>query len=470
MPGPDGLQMLGFCLVVCGLCACGGRWRGSTFSFSTLVLNAFVGLRPNWLSSLSQVAMLSRDEEHLLKQHLSLWREIGDCFLIGLDSRNKDRSEATARRLLVPKELEVYHFDFVGFGPAKSQLLQESYQRFPKIDYVLLVEPDMRPVSTTFKRSALRQREVVYAVRRSGKESRGERLADSVFRNDGRWYFKFRVHESPIYRRAEGHPGVPNQVSDTGWAVLEVTGSVRDAQQRHKRIREELRLVGEDLRDYPGHPRLSYYAGALRYELAMELGSDVERQELAREAVKILQRRSRDDAKGQEEEQQRSAAAYFCGRSYWDLLGDVRKAEKWLKTSSKLERGFLYPRVALIQLLFQQQRYVEALEEAQSAEAELLPQQPRLFMDSGPLHVCDVPLLLSKAIYYVHTNATLDRAGLSGLWERRGELLARCEASCPSAGDTAVRKMQDIAKLKEFWQIEGASCQPHMGDSCRSKP
>ncbi|CAK9069810.1 unnamed protein product [Durusdinium trenchii] len=204
-----------------------------------------------------------------------------------------------------------------------------------------------------------------------------------VFRNDGRWYFKFRVHESPIYRRAEGHPGVPNQVSDTGWAVLEVTGSVRDAQQRHKRIREELRLVGEDLRDYPGHPRLSYYAGALRYELAMELGSDVERQELAREAVKILQRRSRDDAKGQEEEQQRSAAAYFCGRSYWDLLGDVRKAEKWLKTSSKLERGFLYPRVALIQLLFQQQRYVEALEEAQSAEAELLPQQPRLFMDSS---------------------------------------------------------------------------------------
>lgn len=33
--------------------------------------------------------------------------------------------------------------------------------------------------------------------------------------------------------------------------------------------------------------------------------------------------------------------------------------------------------------LFQQQRYVEALEEAQSAEAELLPQQPRLFMDSS---------------------------------------------------------------------------------------
>ena len=102
MPGPDGLQMLGFCLVVCGLCACGGRWRGSTFFFSTLVLNAFVGLRPNWLSSLSQVAMLSRDEEHLLKQHLSLWREIGDCFLIGLDSRNKDSTQGHYSDQILP--------------------------------------------------------------------------------------------------------------------------------------------------------------------------------------------------------------------------------------------------------------------------------------------------------------------------------------------------------------------------------
>ena len=57
---------------------------------------------------------------------------------------------------------------------------QESFQRFPQMDYVLLVEPDMRPVLETFQRSVLKQKEIVYALRRSGKESRGERLADSA--------------------------------------------------------------------------------------------------------------------------------------------------------------------------------------------------------------------------------------------------------------------------------------------------
>ena len=38
----------------------------------------------------AQVAMLARDEEQLLQKHLVHWRGIGDAFLIGLDSRNKE--------------------------------------------------------------------------------------------------------------------------------------------------------------------------------------------------------------------------------------------------------------------------------------------------------------------------------------------------------------------------------------------
>lgn len=41
----------------------------------------------------AQVAMLARDEEHLLEKHLPYWREICDSFLLGLDSRNKDSVE-----------------------------------------------------------------------------------------------------------------------------------------------------------------------------------------------------------------------------------------------------------------------------------------------------------------------------------------------------------------------------------------
>lgn len=338
---------------------------------------------------------------------------------------------------------------------------EESHRRFPEMDYVLLVEPDMYPVASSFNRAALQQREVVYAIRRSGKESLGERLADSVFRNDGNWYFKFRVHESPFYRRSDGTAGVPEHISDTGWSVVEITGSSRDGQARHHRIREELRLVEEDLKDFPGLPRLTYYAGVLRYDLAM--AADATRAAtvtLGREAVKILQRRAKDAGKSQEEKQQRSAAAYFCGRAYLDVLGQPTKAEKWFKKSIQLEKDFLYAHVALIQMLFQQTRHQEAFDQAVLAE-RLGPPQLRLFMDSGPLHVCDIPLLLSKAIYYGYSNATLKPQILNGsAWQRRDALLTKCESHCPTAAaETASRKMHDIGKLKEFWLNENVSCQ-----------
>lgn len=62
----------------------------------------------------------------------------------------------------------------------------------------------------------------------------------------------------------------------------------------------------EDLKDFPGLPRLTYYAGVLRYDLAM--AADATRAAtvtLGREAVKILQRRAKDAGKSQEEKQQR---------------------------------------------------------------------------------------------------------------------------------------------------------------------
>ncbi|CAJ1360623.1 unnamed protein product [Effrenium voratum] len=398
------------------------------------------------------VAMLARDEEQLLRKHLPLWRDIGDCFVLGLDSRNQDASEEIASELLVPKPAQVFHFDFEGFGSAKTRLLQECHQRFPLVHYVLLVEPDMFPVVSTFHREALSQRESVYAIHRSGKESRGERLADCVFRNDGLWHFKFRVHETPV-RRAEGS-GVPERISDTGWSVVEISGSVRDGQSRALKVRDELRLVKEDLKDYPGHPRLTYYAGALRYDLAMELreeGDGPKIQALAKKAVKVLARRSREGAGSEEHTQQQSAGAYFCARSYLDLLGNNQKAEQWFRTTMKLEPDFLYARVALIQMLFRQQRFSEAFKEAVDA-TKLGRPRLRLFMDSGPLHVCDIPLLSSKAIYYMYINATL-RPELQShpVWPQRARLLAASAACELAGGDSAERKMNDVQKLQDFW-------------------
>ena len=84
-----------------------------------------------------------------------------------------------------------------------------------------------------------------------------------------------------------------------------------------------------DLSEQPGHPRLSYYAGALRYEIALELPGNQERRQLAMEAIKILKSRAKEKGERSEEKQQGSAAAYFCGRSYLDLSGAYERSGSW---------------------------------------------------------------------------------------------------------------------------------------------
>lgn len=93
-----------------------------------------------------------------------------------------------------------------------------------------------------------------------------------------------------------------------------------------------------------------------------------------------------------------------------------------------------------------------------------------------------MPLLLSKAIYYAYSNATLSAladdvldasAGpkllASSAWVRRARLLSDSAERCPKAApDTAARKLEDIRKLQvgrnkvpqplaeDFWRQEAA--------------
>lgn len=446
------------------------------------------------------VVMLARDEALLLRRHLPEWQPLAEYFVIGLDDRSFDLNEAErlAAELLAPKPVETYSFSFEGFGSAKSLLLRQAHARFPTADYLLLAEPDMLPVASSFDRSALDTQELVYAIRRAGKASRGWRLADSVFRNDGHWKFEFRIHETPVYSKKAGGPGIPETVKDSGWMLMEVEGeSARDSQARAMRLREELRLIELDLAELPGHPRLVYYAGALRYELASELlngagpggggGDPEEIERLAKQAAKLLSRRARDPStKGrtgspsEEHAQQQAAAGYYCGRTHLDLLGDPTKAEKWYRQTMKLEADFLYAHVALIHLLFKQVRYKEALgvalaaEEAAAAGPGGRPRR-RLFMDCEPLQVCDIPLLLSKSLYYVYSAPELksEMLGIGAAapgdpkqgklvvkarkaWSRRGALMEQCLKECPAAAaSTADKKLSDVRSLQKFWKGQG---------------
>eukprot|EP00435_Cladocopium_sp_Y103_P024310 s1409_g5.t5 len=461
-----------------------------------------VSLDRGWQPRFLFVAMLARDEEQLVYE----WT-IESLQQTGKTARQMGQWWFGSLR-----------FPFRPVQRVQLVIAEESHRRFPEMEYVLLVEPDMSPVANTFNRAALQQREVVYAIRRSGKESlgwsfwgepcamavckmcihmhsilmlvsilllsQGERLADSAGSLVGNqalsldamplsealfslaltapcvkqgnillsistigfpchhMFYSLLVKAGGCQPRCSATMATgtsnsasmkaPSIVDPMGllvclkisaipagqlWRSLAVQETDRpdiigyDAQPNFKTLSlkvlavldpqilmialssygfsssyifllrfssffnflpvvifeiaesgEELRLVEEDLKDFPGLPRLTYYAGVLRYDLAMAAAEAAEASEEATaatwgwEAVKILQRRAKDAGKSQEEKQQRSAAAYFCGRAYLDVLGQPMKAEKWFKKSIKLEKDFLYAHVALIQMLLAKNR------------------------------------------------------------------------------------------------------------------
>ena len=96
----------------------------------------------------------------------------------------------------------------------------------------------------------------------------------------------------------------------------------------------------EDLQDFPGLPRLTYYAGVLRYDLAMAGDAgDGDAGEVAREAVKILQRRARDAGRSQEEKQQRQGKLM---ETHMETDGKMalnrfEQIHEWKKLQNKME-------------------------------------------------------------------------------------------------------------------------------------
>lgn len=155
-----------------------------------------------------------------------------------------------------------------------------------------------------------------------------------------------------------------------------------------------------------------------------------------------------------------AAAAYFCGRTYQDLLSDSARAERWFRFAVSLEPDFLYAHAVLVQLLFRLARPAEALQVALAAEAAGVPRR-RLFMDCRVLQYCEVPLLISKALYYNYAVAEMRPAVMSSaVWQRRAELLRRSDQECREAAESSLatsvgKKLMDIRQLQTFWEAEG---------------
>jgi len=401
------------------------------------------------------VAMLSCNEEDLLRVNLPKWRGVGDYFLVGIDSKTQDGSEAVVQEVLNGAPYAIFPFEFDGFGPTKTLMLDLAHQHFGDAEFVFSAEPDMYPFSPVFDKMLLADRKSAYSIRRKDKvgHATGARLSDNIVINDGHWRYMFRVHETPVYGgdRPAGTPG------DTQFEVHETPGSTLDQLGRRGRLERELELVLADMEDYPAHPRLYYYAGVLHYEIAdLVQAEDPEQgRQLGAIALEYLHKRGGDvhpDQLPEEHQnaavlQQTSAAAFYAAKTHSDLFQNDAGAEKWHKRAIAVEPGFLWPYISLAHLYYRHKRYQEAFRLLLHARRQKY--EVRLFMDTKVVHECDVPLMLAKAVYYLYMQEGKDRAYITqhDAWDARHQLVKQAGLMC----QFSEKKVHDAEKLGQFF-------------------
>merc|ERR1719247_3770270 len=146
--------------------------------------------------------------------------------------------------------------------------------------------------------------------------------------------------------------------------------------------------------------------------------------------------------------QQSSAAAFYLGRAWLDLRNDSAQAIVSFRRAIALEPAFLWAHNSLAHALFREQLYGEALEVLEQAEAQ--PYAPRLFMDTWSVRSCDVPLMLSKSLYFHYVAGGVERERIRAhrLWPRRAELLRRAQDACAFA----TTKVHDVQALLRYWE------------------
>ena len=113
-----------------------------------------------------------------------------------------------------------------------------------------------------------------------------------------------------------------------------------------------------------------------------------------------------------------------------------------------LEPGFLWAHVSLAHAFFRRHEYTAALEMLETAAAESY--SPRLFMDTWSVHSCDVPLMLSKALYYHYLDGGEPRAAIRRhkFWPKRSALLRAARQACGFAEP----KVHDAEALMSYWK------------------
>ncbi|CAM9404102.1 unnamed protein product, partial [Pylaiella littoralis] len=136
--------------------------------------------------------LIVRDEEESLKANLNLWRDVADCFVIGVDDRTTDETTSIIQQVLGDKARFIFFFTFQDFSQARNAVLRSTAHNFPDVSHVIFADADWRPNLATVDKSDLDFAHGSFPFVVSDHSGHTSRLVEWLVRFDKHLRFKYR--------------------------------------------------------------------------------------------------------------------------------------------------------------------------------------------------------------------------------------------------------------------------------------
>jgi hypothetical protein len=208
------------------------------------------------------ITMICRDEGVNFKANLPLWLNIVDYYVFLVDSRTSDGSEDIIRSILAPadKSYFIRHYNFSGFGPARTLSLETAWEQFPQASHILIADPDWKPEPSTMSLHDLAENYDVFRFTAFDRNGFTKRRMDWLLRHRQGLAMRYNLHEVLDI-------GMYN-VTLIPWVVREIEkpGSWHTTVGHNNsfsadRYKFDLALLYKDLELHGHDPHTHYYLG-----------------------------------------------------------------------------------------------------------------------------------------------------------------------------------------------------------------
>eukprot|EP00752_Nemacystus_decipiens_P003054 g2831.t1 len=209
--------------------------------------------------------LIVRDEEESLQKNLPLWREVADCFVIGVDERTTDRTTVIIHEVLGDDVARfVFFFTFHDFAQARNAVIRSTAHNFPGCSHVIIADADWRPELETVDKSDLDFVHGSFPFLVWDHSGHTSRVMGWLLRFDKDLRFKYRVHEV-LDATATTVSALPSKLVAWEVRVVESGSNWNTNLHQHSRSSErflfDLELLEKDFLEDPTDLHTLYYLG-----------------------------------------------------------------------------------------------------------------------------------------------------------------------------------------------------------------